>query len=224
MRNSNAYNPKNVQELLSSIQTRPDYPILADHILRSMQKAVYSSTNIGHYGLGSKCYCHFTSPIRRYPDLIVHRLLDTFVFDHNMSQIDEWTKKLPTILEHASTKERDAEASEREADDMYMAEYMQKHLGEHYNALISGVQSFGFFARLPNTIEGLVSIRTLGNYHFNERTLAISSKNDRRGYRLCDKVAVTVMKADKESREIDFNVDHKQSSLSAKKHQFHKHH
>ena len=128
-----------------------------------MQKAVYSENNIGHFGLGSTCYTHFTSPIRRYPDTTVHRLLRAYIFEGHIDNytIDAMNVKMPVIAEHTSEKEVDAIECEREVDDMKMAEYMEEHIGEVYTGRISGVMNFGLFVELDNLVEGLIRIEDL---------------------------------------------------------------
>ena len=173
-----------------------------------MQKAIYDTTNIGHFGLASKIYCHFTSPIRRYPDLTVHRSIRKCLLDENVSldSIKAWQAKLPAFAEHSSETERASIDCEREVDDMKMAEYMQSHIGEEFKGIITTVMSFGFFVQLPNMIEGLVRIEDLKDdyYTYDESTFSLSGKKNKRGYRLGDDVEVVVKAANKEAHTIDF--------------------
>ena len=179
-------------------------------LLRSMQKAVYDKNNIGHFGLASKCYTHFTSPIRRYPDLIVHRLLHNYIFENKINEetINKYDYRLTDITAHSSERERATVECEREVDDMKKAEYMSKHIGEEYAGIISGVTPFGMFIELPNLIEGLVRIDDLTDdyYTYNEETFSIVGKKDKRGYRLGDKAKVLVKSANKEAKTIDFII------------------
>ena len=202
--------PKNMQNILKQLKDKQEYPILSSILLRSMQKAIYDKTNIGHYGLASKCYTHFTSPIRRYPDLIVHRLLNEYIFLNNINEqtINKYDYKLKDITEHSSERERAAVECEREVDDMKKAEYMQQHIGEEYKGMINSVMPFGMFVELPNLIEGLVHIDDLegDNYTYNEETFSIVGTKNKRGYRLGDQVTVTVKSANKEAKTIDFTI------------------
>ena len=165
-----------------------------------MQKAIYDSNNIGHFGLASKCYTHFTSPIRRYPDTTVHRLLRKYLFSKNTDAdtVKYWEQKLVPLCEHASERERASIECEREVDDMKMAEYMEGHIGEEFTGVVSGVMSFGMFVELPNKIEGLVRVDDLtdDHYTYDESTQSLIGNNNKRGYRLGDDV--------KENHTIDF--------------------
>jgi ribonuclease R len=209
--NKKEITPKSMQEMLSQLKDKEEYPILSSILLRSMQKAVYDKNNIGHFGLASKCYTHFTSPIRRYPDLIVHRLLNEYIFLNNINEetINKYDYKLKDITSHSSERERASIECEREVDDMKKAEYMQEHIGEIYEGMISSVTSFGMFIELPNLIEGLVRIDDLegDHYIYNEETFSIVGTQNKRGFRLGDKVKVKVKSANKEAKTIDFKIE-----------------
>ena len=200
--------PKTIQEMLDQLKDKKEYYILSSQMLRSMQKAVYDTNNIGHFGLASKMYCHFTSPIRRYPDLTVHRSIRKCLLSDNMTaeSLSAWEHKLPMMAEHSSIKERAAIDCEREVDDMKMAEYMEKHIGDAYHGIITGVMSFGFFVQLPNMVEGLVHVEELKDdfYMYDESTFSLTSPKNKRGYRLGDEVDVVVKSASKENHTIDF--------------------
>lgn len=202
--------PKAMQELLDQLKDKKEFPILSSQLLRSMQKAIYDTNNIGHFGLASKCYTHFTSPIRRYPDTTVHRLLRTYLFNKNLSKetIRYWENKLPFLTEHSSLKERNAVECEREVDDMKKAEYMEKHIGEEFKGIISSVMSFGIFVELPNLIEGLVRMEDLKDdyYIYDETTFSLIGRKNKRGYRLGDEVTVIVKAANKEAHTVDFEI------------------
>lgn len=201
--------PKTVQKILESLKDKKEQRILSSLLLRSMQKAIYDKTNIGHFGIASKCYTHFTSPIRRFPDLTVHRLLKTYLVDQKMDMgtIETWDSKLDIIGPHSSKRERDAFECECEVDDMKMAEYMEKHIGEEYTGMISEVLSFGMFVELDNLVEGLVRIDSLNDrYLFDEETFTIRSKHDKRGYRLGDRVKIKVIASSKITHKIDFEI------------------
>ena len=208
--NKKEITPKNMQNMLEQLKNKDEYTILSSMLLRSMQKAVYDKNNIGHFGLASKCYTHFTSPIRRYPDLIVHRLLHNYIFENKINEetINKYDYRLTDITAHSSERERAAVECEREVDDMKKAEYMSKHIGEEYAGIISGVTPFGMFIELPNLIEGLVRIDDLTDdyYTYNEETFSIVGKKDKRGYRLGDKAKVLVKSANKEAKTIDFII------------------
>ena len=201
--------PTTIQRILKQLDDKPEYKILSSLLLRSMQKAVYSPDNLGHYGLASKCYTHFTSPIRRYPDTTVHRLLRTYLFDNriDMNTIHKWEEKLVYIAEHSSEKERSSVDCEREVEDMKMAEYMEKHIGEEFEGMISSVTSFGMFVELPNLIEGLVPIKDMPDFfHYDEERMTLTGERSHIKYSIGDKVVIKVVRASKEDQTIDFEV------------------
>ena len=202
--------PKNMQKLLEQLKDKKEFKILSSELLKSMQKAVYDYKNIGHFGLASKCYTHFTSPIRRYPDTTVHRLLRTYLFNDKLNNqvIEHWEHKLPALGEHASYKERCAIECEREVDDMKKAEYMEKHIGEEFDGIISSVLSFGMFVELSNLIEGLIRFEDLTDdfYIYDESTFSIKGQTNKKIYRLGDSIKVKVKAASKEKHTIDFII------------------
>ena len=199
-------NPKDLQHILSQLEEVPEVRVLHDMAIRSQAKAVYSDINIGHFGLGSKCYSHFTSPIRRYPDLILHRLLKDYNYSDRI--ISERKEELPIECEHCSIREQEAQNCERDVDKMKKAEYMMDHIGEVYDGIISGVQEFGFFVELENTIEGLVKAESIkGDYYvFDNDLMALIGKKSKKKYSFGDKVKVKVIRADKDRSEIDFEI------------------
>ena len=207
----NKITPKAMQKILEQLKGVKEYSMLSSQLLRSMQKAIYDTKNIGHFGLASKCYTHFTSPIRRYPDTTVHRLLHTYLFNKNLNidTVRYWENRLPFIAEHSSLKERNSIECEREVDDMKKAEYMEKHIGEKFEGVISGVMSFGIFVELPNLIEGLVHVEDMKGdfYTYDESTFSLIGKKNKRGYRLGDDISVIVKSASKEKHTIDFVID-----------------
>ena len=201
--------PKSMQKLLSLLKDKKEYKVLSSQLLRNMQKAIYLPQNLGHYGLASKCYTHFTSPIRRYPDTTVHRLLRTYLFNNDMekSTLKHWEEKLVFVAEHSSAKERSSIECEREVDDMKMAEYMEDHIGEEFTGMISTITNFGFFVELDNMIEGLVRITDLnGYYNYLEESQILIDEKTHNMYKLGDKVVVKVVRASKEEKEIDFQI------------------
>lgn len=199
---------RGMQRLLKDIKDYNESSILASMLLRSMQKAVYSEHNIGHFGLGLKNYTHFTSPIRRFPDTTVHNLLRTYLFNKeiNNNTIEYYEKNLPEIALHSSEREQAAIDAEREVDSMKMAEYMENHIGEEYEGIITTVTNFGFFVELPNLVEGLVHINSLNGYFtYVPDMLSLISKGKKK-YQIGDKVQVKVIDASKENCTIDFEV------------------
>ena len=202
--------PKTMQNILEELDDKPEFNILSSLLLRSMRKAEYSKENIGHFGLASKAYTHFTSPIRRFPDLTVHRLLKKYLVekDFSMATINYLNNALVSIAEHSSEREVAAQNAERDVDDMKMAEYMESHIGEIYEGVISSVTSFGFFVELPNLIEGLVHVNSLKGDYFNyvPELLSLIGNTTKKTYRIGDKVKVKCVGASKERAMIDFEV------------------
>ena len=201
--------PKTIQKLVKFLEDKKEFKILSSLLLRSMQKAVYKPENLGHYGLASKCYTHFTSPIRRYPDTTVHRLLRTYLFDKKLDTktMRHWEDKLVFIAEHSSSRERASVDCEREVEDMKMAEYMEKHIGEEYEGMISSVTNFGMFVELDNLIEGLVPIRDMKDFfHYDEERMTLTGERSHVKYTIGERVIVKVVRASKEDKTIDFEV------------------
>lgn len=201
--------PTTMQGILKQLEDKPEYKILSSLLLRSMQKAVYKPENLGHYGLASSCYTHFTSPIRRYPDTTVHRLLRTYLVEGriDMATIRKWEEKLVYIAEHSSERERASVDCEREVEDMKMAEYMEKHIGEEYEGMISSVTSFGMFVELDNLIEGLVPLREMKDFfHFDEEHMTLTGEKSHVKYSIGDRVLIKVVRASKAEKTIDFEV------------------
>ena len=202
-------NPKAMQSLLEFLKDKKEFKILSSLLLRNMQKAVYLPQNLGHYGLASKCYTHFTSPIRRYPDTTVHRLLRTYLFNKDMSTdtINHWEEKLIFVSDHSSLKERSSVDCEREVEDMKMAEYMENHIGEEFEGMISSVTNFGMFIELDNLIEGLVHISELdGYYNYDEASQSLINEKNNNRYTIGERVLIKVTAASKEERTIDFAI------------------
>ena len=204
-------NPRNLKSILDQLRGREEYDILSNMLLRCMRKAEYKDQNLGHYGLGSKCYTHFTSPIRRFPDTTVHNLLRKYIFNEPEPKelnrlIDYYKDLLPSIAEHSSEKERNSIDCERDVEDMKMAEYMEDHIGEEFDGVIDSILNFGMFICLPNMIEGLVKYDTIvGDYfEFNEELNMLIGKKTGRKFKLGQKVRVKCIAASKESSTIDF--------------------
>ncbi len=199
---------KDLQHILNQLTDKPDFKILNDMAIRCQAKAVYSRENIGHFGLGSKCYSHFTSPIRRYPDLILHRLVKDYSFNYSNEVISKWETNLPEMANHCSIKEQDSVKCERDVDDMKMAEYMEDHIGEEFEGIISNVQEFGMFVELPNSIEGLVKIENMpgGGYSYLEEKLSLINKHNKNTFTFGDSVKVKCIAASKDNSTIDFEL------------------
>ena len=201
--------PTTMQRILKALEDKPEYKILSSLLLRCMQKAVYRPENLGHYGLASSCYTHFTSPIRRYPDTIVHRLLRTYLFENKLdnSTIRKWEEKLVYIAEHSSERERASVDCEREVEDMKMAEYMESHIGEEFEGMISSVTSFGMFVELDNLVEGLVPLRDMPDFfNYDEDRMTLTGEKSHVKYTIGERVLVKVVRASKEDKTIDFEI------------------
>ena len=200
--------PKTIQKLADFVNEQKEGKILSSVLLRNMQKAVYMPENLGHYGLASKCYTHFTSPIRRYPDTTVHRLLRTYLFKHDMSSatINHWEEKLVYVSDHSSERERASVDCEREVDDMKMAEYMEQHIGEEFEGMVSTVTNFGMFVELDNLVEGLVHVSNMSGFYRYDEDLQMLKSDRGNDFRIGDRVLVEVIRADKDERAVDFKV------------------
>ena len=207
--NAKDISPKAIQNLINQLKDKKEFKVLSSLLLRNMQKAIYLPQNLGHYGLASKCYTHFTSPIRRYPDTTVHRLLRTYLFNDDMSNqtINKWQEKLVYIAENSSFKERESVECEREVEDMKMAEYMEDHIGEEYKGIISGVTNFGMFIQLDNLVEGLIHVNDMKDYFsFDEVTQSLIGERTKEKFTLGDEVLIKVKAASKEAKTIDFEL------------------
>ena len=176
--------------------------------LRSMQRAIYEPYNKGHYGLSAKYYCHFTSPIRRYPDLQIHRIIKQSLHgEMNDEKINHYKNILDNVCKHCSMNERRADDAERDTEKMKKAEYMREHIGEVYEGIISGVTNFGVYVELENTIEGLVHISNItdDHYDFDEEHMMLVGEHSGKVYKLGEKVSIVVDSASKVSKTIDFS-------------------
>jgi len=207
---ANTIHPRALQLLLEQVRDTPEETVISKVLLRSMKQAKYDAQNIGHFGLASEYYTHFTSPIRRYPDLIVHRLLREWI---ELGPIDEerrgkWKDLLPDIARHTSEQERVAVDAERETDDLKKAEFMADKIGQEFEGMVSSVTNFGMFIELPNTIEGLVHMSYLTDdyYHYNERIYALVGERTKKTYRIGDLVKVRVVNVNKDEHSVDFEV------------------
>ena len=201
--------PKELQLLTREIKGKKEEIVISTLLLRSMKKAIYSSESEGHFGLAAKFYCHFTSPIRRYPDLVIHRIIKDYLKGKlNYDRQNQLEKTLPEIAEHTSMTERRAEEAEREVEDLKKAQYMAERIGEEFDGLVSSVTNFGLFVQLDNTIEGLVHFNNMEDdfYRFDEENYYIIGERTNRIYRLGDQVRIEVIGADVGKRNIDFRL------------------
>ena len=212
--------PKEVSAFLKEIKGRDDEAFLAELTLRSMQKAMYSVENIGHFGLASDCYCHFTSPIRRYPDLVTHRMIHLYLSEkYKKKQKSDYEKALSNAAKHSCDTEKRADMLERAVDSMKMAEYMADHIGECFLGRVSGVIKRGVFVRLSNTVEGMVPshMMTDDDYKYDEDTMELAGKHFNRHYKIGLPVNVKCVSADKRLGSVEFVfVDENGDELSKK--------
>ncbi len=202
--------PKEIQKAQKNLRDHPAEEMLSRLLLRAMQQAHYSPACEGHFGLAAKYYTHFTSPIRRYPDLQIHRIIHEHLSGNlDGRKLQHYASILPDVAEICSRTERRAAEVERETENLKKAQYMQKHIGETYMGVISSVTSWGVYVELPNTVEGLVRAISLRDdyYSFNEEKMALVGRLSGRILRLGDKVRVRVLAADLESRTVEFQLE-----------------
>jgi ribonuclease R len=199
--------PSEYQRVSKAVEGKPYEQLITRLLVRSMMRARYSSDNLGHYGLASPMYCHFTSPIRRYPDLLVHRALG-YLQQGARKQLAVMASAAPGEAEQATDCEQRATEAERDIEDMYRCLLMMEHIGEEFDGVISTVMSFGLFIELPSTIEGLVHITNLPDdyYEYDEVAKALTGTRTGRRYRLGQAVRVRLVAADYVSRRIDFEL------------------
>lgn len=201
--------PKEIQKLLAKVEGKPEEPMIARLALRSMKQAKYTPENEGHFGLAASCYTHFTSPIRRYPDLQIHRIIkETLRGRMDEERIRHYQSILEEVTKHASETERRAEEAERETVKLKKVQYMKNFIGEEYEGVISGITKWGMYVELPNTIEGLVHVvnMTDDHYEYIEDRYEMQGINTGKTYRLGQKVCVRVMAANELQRTIDFEL------------------
>lgn len=200
--------PMDIQKILTKVQGRAEERLINNVALRSMRQAVYQTENIGHFGLAARDYVHFTSPIRRYPDLIIHRLIRKQWLKNKLKvkEFDTLQGQLEEMAQYASQRERLATEAERETTKLKMCEYMAEHIGEEYDGFISGVTNFGIYVELPDGVEGMIAIETLKDdyYEFQEGRYAVVGMRSRKQYRLGDKLRIKVESVSIEERNIDF--------------------
>jgi len=199
--------PREIQKVLREAEGKPEEHIITRMVLRSMMQARYTAENGGHFGLAAKYYCHFTSPIRRYPDLEIHRMIKKMLH----GELDEkasakYRQKMPDWAKHCSKQERVAEDAERDTDTLKKVEFMADKVGEIYEGIISGVTGWGLYVELPNTIEGMVALNQMDDdfYEFDDKNMLVYGKRTKKTYRLGDRVVVYVAKVDRMMGTIDF--------------------
>lgn len=201
--------PKELQKLLKKIDGTPEEPLISRLILRSMKQARYSTESTGHFGLSTKYYCHFTSPIRRYPDLQIHRIIkENLHAKLNEKRIGHYNSILPNVAQQTSMTERRADDAERDVEKLKKVEYMTQFIGEQFEGVISGVTSWGMYVELPNTCEGMIRVTDMDDdyYFFDEEHYCMVGEHTKKTYKLGQRVLIEVMATDKITRTIDFDL------------------
>lgn len=207
--NKEEVHPTAFADVLEKIKGKPEEMVISNLVLRTLKVARYESENKGHFGIASKYYCHFTSPIRRYPDLFIHRIISRYMEEgYNLSEeeIEKYKQQATKYAETSSEREKIAQKVERESVDIKMAEYMESHIGEEYPGIISSITSFGVFVELENTVEGMIRFDKLGDEYFiyDEDRKTLLGEKTKTMYHIGDKINIRVIRADKLSRQIDF--------------------
>lgn len=206
----NAIHPRALQEIVEAIEGLPEEPVISTMMLRSLQQARYYAESLGHFGLSTEYYTHFTSPIRRYPDLIVHRLIRTYLVNGDVSQptIAHWSAIMDEIADHTSERERRAVEAERDTESLKKAQYMADKIGEEFEGIVSSITNFGMFIELPNTIEGLVHVTNMTDdyYRFDDRQMMMIGERGGKQFRIGDEVKVRVTSVKPEESAIDFEI------------------
>ena len=203
--------PTAFEEVLEKVKGVPEERVVSNLVLRTLKVARYEAENLGHFGIASKYYCHFTSPIRRYPDLFIHRII-SYYLENGYNVEEEFKEKYKALANQAainsSEREKIATKTEREADKIKKAEYMEKHIGEEYQGVVSSITSFGMFVELENTVEGLVGFRDMGNeyYIYDENKKILIGENSKKTYKIGDVVKIKVKDANKMLRQVDFEI------------------
>lgn len=201
--------PKALQTVLKKIAGKPEESAISAIMLRSLRQARYSPNCEGHFGLAAKFYCHFTSPIRRYPDLQIHRIIKEVI----NGRMDKKAKAhfeavVSYASDHSSEQERAADVAEREVDDYYKAVYMEKRIGQEYDGTVSGATNFGIFVELPSSVEGLVRLADMGDdyYNYDEENFCVLGERTKKMYKIGDSVRIKVVNVDIDRKEIDFKI------------------
>lgn len=201
--------PSAFAEVLNEVKGKTEERVVSNLILRTLKVARYESENKGHFGIASKYYCHFTSPIRRYPDLFIHRIISKYLkagYNLSSEELEKYYSQATRYAEESSEREKIAQKVERESVDIKMAEYMEKHIGEEYDGVISSITSFGIFVELENTVEGMIRFDRLGDEYFiyDEERKTLLGEKTKILYHIGDKIRIRVIRADKNLRQIDF--------------------
>ncbi|MDD6811238.1 MAG: ribonuclease R [Lachnospiraceae bacterium] len=201
--------PKEIQKLLDKIEGTPEETLISRLTLRSMKQAKYTTECTGHFGLACQYYCHFTSPIRRYPDLQIHRIIKEQLRGRlKENRIEHYQGRLPEVAKHSSAMERRADEAERETDKLKKAEYMEQHIGEIYEGVISGITGWGIYVELPSTVEGMIHVSKLPGdyYYYDENTYEMAGQDTGKKYRLGEAIKVRVDGVERLTRTIDFSI------------------
>lgn len=209
--NKESIHPKAFAEVLDKVKGKPEERVVSNLILRTLKLARYEATNKGHFGIASKYYCHFTSPIRRYPDLYIHRIISKYIeCNYNVpnSCIDKFSEQAVNYAERSSEREKIAQKVERESEDIKKAEYMKDKIGNEYEGIVSSITSFGIFVELENTVEGLIRFENLGNEYFifDPDRKILAGEHTNTVYKIGQKVKVRVIEASKELRRVSFEI------------------
>lgn len=203
--------PKAFAEVLEKVKGREEEMVVSNLILRTLKVARYESENKGHFGIASKYYCHFTSPIRRYPDLFIHRIISKYIDNSyilNEKNLEKYKEQATKYSQISSEREKIAQKVEREAIAIKKAEYMQNKIGKEYEGIVSGITAFGMFVELENTVEGLIKFEDLGNEYFiyNDENKTLIGENSKKIYKIGDKIKIKVIYANKQLRRINFKA------------------
>ena len=203
--------PKAFAEILEKIKGKEEEKVVSNLILRTLKVARYESENKGHFGIASKYYCHFTSPIRRYPDLFIHRIISRYIeknYTLTEKELEKYAEQATKYAQISSEREKIAQKVEREAVEIKKAEYMQNKIGNEYQGIVSGITAFGMFVELENTVEGLIKFEDLGNEYFiyNDENKTLIGEHTKKVYKIGDKVKIKVIYADKQLRRINFKL------------------
>lgn len=203
--------PKAFAEVLEKVKGREEEMVVSNLILRTLKVARYESENKGHFGIASKYYCHFTSPIRRYPDLFIHRIISKYIDNSyilNEKNLEKYKEQATKYSQTSSEREKIAQKVEREAIAIKKAEYMQNKIGKEYEGIVSGITAFGMFVELENTVEGLIKFEDLGNEYFiyNDENKTLIGENSKKIYKIGDKIKIKVIYANKQLRKINFKA------------------
>ena len=205
----NEIRPKEIQKLLAKVEDTPEEALISRLALRSMKQAKYTPENTGHFGLAANYYTHFTSPIRRYPDLQIHRIIkDNLRGRMNEKKMEHYHQILPDVTKHSSEMERRADEAERETVKLKKVEYMQQHIGEIFEGVISSITKWGMYVELPNTVEGLVHVANMTDDHYEyfEDRHEMAGVHTHKAYKLGQQVTVRVIDTDRLLRTIDFEL------------------